>query len=226
MTTPLSPEKQKHVDSKYFADPLYKMDYFFSPLGMTKDGARVLDVGCGSGQHLHLFSPESVGITFTNDAVIEYVTEKYKLNLRKFNLDEEWPDDLGEFDVVFTSDSIIHLSSPTKLLLEMRYRMKDDGRILLMIPQSSPFFSADKSILHPYTFNRRTMMHVFEMTGFEIEKTSGFIRRLPDWVNRLVEPFTKRWGPNLWIVAKKKKDFAIAEGNIRPKWIKSEIWPQ
>lgn len=220
----LSSNEKKRIDKKYFQNQHFKVSYFFEPLHMTTYGVRVLDVGCGSGQHLRFFSPSSVGLTYADDSVLAYVRDAYELDIRKFNIDEKWPYDLGEFDVIFSADSIIHISSPTKLLFEMRHRLKDDGKLLLMIPQSSPFFSADKSHLHHYTFNRRTMLHMLEMTGFDVELTSGFIRRLPDFVNKLLEPFTKRWGPNLWVIAHKNKNFKISKRNIRPKWIPEEVW--
>ena len=220
----ISNERKKHIDKKYFDNTIYDYKYFFKKYDFCNKEKRSLDAGCGSGQNLRYFSQQSVGITYTDDEAIEYVKEKYSLNLVKFNIENEWPNDLGKFDLIFNADNIIHLSSPFKLLLELRKVLKDDGRILLQIPQSSPFFKADISTLHPYTFNKKTLIHLMEHAGFEVEDTFGYIRKLPIWLNQVLNFATKLWGPNMWIVAKKKEDFKIDTRNIRPDWINKEVW--
>ena len=220
----LTEEGKKRIDKKYFNSTIYDYKYFFEKYDFYSKEKRVLDVGCGAGQNLRYFSPQSLGITYTNDDVIKYAKERYNLDLVKFNVENRWPDNLGKFDLIFNADNIIHLSSPFKLLRECRKVLKDDGKILLMIPQSSPFFKADKSVLHPYTFNKKTLVHLMEHAGFEIEDTFGYIRKLPIWLNQVLNFITKLWGPNIWVLARKNKDFKISPGNIKPDWISDDAW--
>jgi len=214
-------QKNEHdrIDNKFFNHKRYDYSYIFDRYNLHDKDKRVLDVGCGVGQNLRYFSPQSVGITYADDKSLEYVKDKYKLNFRKFNIDETWPDDLGKFDAVFSADCIIHLCSPFKMLLESRRFLKDDGLIVIMIPQSSPFFNADDFIGHWYTFNKKTLTHSLKHAGFDIVKAFGYIRRLPLWLNTLLNPITTRFGPYVWIVAKKNLDYDIAEAHIKPDWI-------
>jgi len=211
--------EHNRIDDKFFNHKRYDYGYIFNRYGLHNKKNRVLDVGCGVGQNLRYFSPESVGITYANDESLEYVKNKYKLNFRKFNIDENWPEDLGKFDAIFSADCIIHLCSPFKMLLESRRFLKDDGVLIIMIPQSSPFFKADEFIGHWYTFNRKTLIHSMEHAGFSVIKTYGYIRRLPSWLNTMLNPLTSRFGPYVWVVARKNFDYDIAEAHIRPNWI-------
>lgn len=214
-----SETEHKRIDNKFFNHKRYDYGYIFDRYGIHDKNKRVLDVGCGIGQNLRYFSSQSVGITYADEKSVKYVADKYKLNFRKFNIDENWPEDLGKFDAIFSADCIIHLCSPFKMFLESRRFLKDDGVMIIMIPQSSPFFSADEFIGHWYTFNKKTLIHSIEHAGFSIEKTFGYIRRLPLWLNTLLNPLTSRFGPYVWVVAKKNLDYDIAEAHLRPNWI-------
>ncbi len=211
--------EQNRIDTKFFNHKKYDYSYIFDRYGLHGKNKRVLDVGCGIGQNLRYFSPQSIGITYANDESLAYVKEKYHLNFKKFNIDEMWPKDLGKFDAVFSADCIIHLCSPFKMLLEARRHLKDDGKLVIMIPQSSLFFKEDVFIGHFYTFNKKTLTHSIEHAGFTVEKYFGYIRSLPRWLNTLLNPITSRFGPYVWIVAKKNLKYNIAEAHIRPNWI-------
>jgi len=132
-------QEKERIDNKFFNHKKYDYSYIFDRYKVCDKNKRVLDVGCGIGQNLVYFSPQSVGITYSDDNSLSYVREKYGLNFRKFNIDEIWPEDLGKFDTVFSADCIIHLLSPFKMFLESRRFLKDDGKLIIMIPQSSPF---------------------------------------------------------------------------------------
>jgi len=207
------------LDKKFFSHDRYDYSYIFDRYGLHRSDKRVLDVGCGVGQNLRYFGPESVGITYADDASLAYVRDAYHLNFRKFNIDEQWPEDLGTFDAVFSADCIIHLLSPFKMLLEARRHLKDDGKLIIMIPQSSPFFHEDEFVGHFYTFNKKTLTHSIEHAGFTVERYFGYIRSMPRWFNTLMNPLTARFGPYVWIVARKNPSYNMAEAHIRPEWI-------
>lgn len=212
-------KEQNRINKKFFDHKRYDYGYIFDRYGVCDKNKRVLDIGCGAGQNLRYFSPQSVGITYADDNTLAHVKKQYNLNFKKFNIDEPWPEDLGKFDAVFSADCIIHLCSPFKMLLEARRVLKDNGVMIIMIPQSSLFFKKDEFVGHFYTFNKKTLIHSIKHAGFNIEKSFGYIRRLPRWLNALLNPLTTRFGPYIWIVAKKDLNYDIAEAHIRPNWI-------
>lgn len=212
-------KEEQRIDNKFFNHKKYDYSYIFDRYNVCGKDKRVLDVGCGVGQNLRYFSPKSVGITYADDNSLAYVKKRYGLNFRKFNIDETWPNDLGMFDTVFSADSIIHFLSPFKMLLEARRFLKDDGTLIIMIPQSSLLFKEDEFIGHWYTFNKKTLTHSIEHAGFTVIKYFGYIRSLPKWLNTLLNPLTSRFGPYLWVVAKKNLEYNIAEAHIPPYWL-------
>src|SRR5947207_3082414 len=74
--------------------------------------ARVLDVGCGKGDHLAHFGPGSVGLELSEHAAEE--GRRRGLDIRRWNFLDGIPEELGgRFDAVWASNLFEHVLRPT-----------------------------------------------------------------------------------------------------------------
>lgn len=84
----------------------------------------------------------------------------------------------------------------------------------------------DKTYVQNLAHKIENLFNVLKMTrvGYRVLETSRCIRSTPYAHNDLAEPFTKRWGSNLWIIAEKQIGFSIDKVYIQPSWCREEIW--
>ena len=118
------------------------MDYFSLERQIFKNkiqekGVKILDIGCGTG---------SLGNYFirTQDAIVygveinRKVAEIAQENLTKViygNIELiDLPDDFTEFDYIIFGDVVEHLVDPFSLLEKVRQRLKQNGRIIITVP--------------------------------------------------------------------------------------------
>lgn len=100
------------------------------------ENKKLLDVGCGVGTialKLQKRGFKVDGIDFSEVAVEK--TQKKGINVILSDLDEEgirFPD--NTFDVVWTGDVIEHVFDPIFLFEEISRVLRDDGRLLLSVP--------------------------------------------------------------------------------------------
>ncbi|PCI39446.1 MAG: hypothetical protein COB53_03225 [Elusimicrobia bacterium] len=105
--------------------------------------AKILDVGCGAGQEVHVFGPR-VGIANLVKRGWEVCAVEASSRAREVlnasgikdafeNFEEaKFPSD--SFDVVRLSWSLEHVPSPTKMLNECKRVLKPGGRLIVAIP--------------------------------------------------------------------------------------------
>jgi len=100
-----------------------------------EDGIRVLDVGCGSGRALLALAgefPKSqfVGYDFLDSAVEAAAAEAEKRNLSNLSFvqkDAAKFDDLEQYDLIFTFDSVHDQAKPKAMLKNICNALKSDG---------------------------------------------------------------------------------------------------
>lgn len=104
-----------------------------------RHGARVLDVGCGSGEFLALCKArgcETLGID-PGQAYVEYAREAYGVDARHVAWSElDAPD--GAFDVINCFHVLEHLPNPTAAVQQFARWLTPDGRLLLAVPDMRP----------------------------------------------------------------------------------------
>lgn len=219
---PLDHNENLKIYKDYFER---RRDYFRYFIERYRLGEKkVLEIGPAYGGYLIHMGPGSAG--FETEEKIVHFGSSIGLEMRQFNAEEkDWGIPAKSFDVVMSMDTPLHMVAPFKLLLEARYVLNDKGLLLLQMPISNPFFKNDHSLEHFYTFTRKTLKMTVINAGFKIIEESGMIRTKPIWFNKLTNGFLKRWGPNLWIVAKKGK-YVINPKSFRPSWISEKVWNQ
>jgi len=182
---------------------------------------KVLDIGCSYGHYLIRFSKESWGVD-ANDEMIKFA-RAIGLKVKKANIEEELPFENKSFDAVWCSGVIEHMIAPHKLLLEIHRVLKDDGIVILNVPIYSKIFKGYSAVEHLYAFTPDTFKFMVTRAGFHVIEDKGYIRKFPKIVNICFAPLFKMFGPNIFVVAKKIKNFKYPEKRLEvfnPSWTK------
>ena len=149
-----------------------------------KNPGRILDVGCGLGNFLPIARKrgwEVYGIEISSWAA-QFIKEK--LGFEVFNgqlYEADFPSRF--FDVVVMWHSLEHISEPAKVLQEARRILKDEGLLVIAVPNVDYFVykffyrlfrgrekllvSNKGKIVHLYYFSIKTLERLLEKCGFE-----------------------------------------------------------
>lgn len=192
-----TPKRQEIVDSyggdyylEYYSEkksPLAKL--YYSVLGSEaadeinriKQGGTILDIGCGSGDFLKDMRERGwnvYGIDISSRA-IELTSKKVDGVLLALDLYEcEFPD--KSFDVITLWHSLEHIDSPVRLMHEVNRILKDDGLLVIEVPNmSNPIFRlttegyfALEIPRHIFGYSRDTIQMLLERSGFKLKRTT------------------------------------------------------
>ena len=107
----------------------------------------VLDVGCGSGVHVKLFSPRCrsiVGIDYSSQMIATAKEQLRDIPTRNWDLKvgdaQALPFPDSSFDWILSMGLLDYVSSPQRVLEECCRVLKDDGHIVFTIPKSPSLF--------------------------------------------------------------------------------------
>ncbi len=207
-------EENLRIYDKFFKDWSNKHVYIRQKFKIDKS-FRVLDIGCGPGHNLIHFSPESIGIEINN-----YLADFGKglgLNIVKTNAEDNWPEINGRFDLIWCTDFLVHLVSPFRFLFKIKEYLKENGKIVIQIPQPS-VFNTYQSPEHFYAFDKTSLTYLLEAAGYRVIGYSGYVRKLPNWLNVFLEPLLQKYGTNIWILAEKNNSSVITDKSFMPSW--------
>lgn len=122
-------------------------------------GAKVLDVGCGTGQFAKLMKSSGFsdihGVDWTDPAaVIPDVLSSYKrIDLNDQVLEDEVD---SKFDIIVCLDTLEHLERPAKVIRSMRRMLKDSGSIYVTVPNCANIFQRLSWLATGNSFRYRT----------------------------------------------------------------------
>lgn len=143
-----------------------------------KNGGKLLDVGCATGNFLHKMQSapgwDLFGIEISEHAA-NIAHKKYALNVFHGEIEEaNYPEDF--FDVITLWDVLEHLPDPKSTLNEVHRVLKKNGRLVLRVPNGGSWdaklfrkywFGLDAP-RHYYVFNQQTIRNLLEMSGFQV----------------------------------------------------------
>jgi SAM-dependent methyltransferase len=151
------------------------------PLGQR---AQVLDVGCGYGAFLYALRRargiDGIGVELSPETAA-FGRTQLGLDVRTGTLlDQHFAD--GTFDVVTMFQYFEHEMSPLAVLRETRRILKEDGVLVLELPNAgSALFKVFKSCWfaldvprHVIHYSRRTLAQMLEQGGFEVGAVTYF----------------------------------------------------
>jgi len=210
-------EESLRIYNKFFKDWQRNHKYIYCKFQINFN-MKILDIGCSYGYNLIHFSEDSVGI----EAGLKQVEFARQLGLNVLSINVE--DDLSaigqKFNLVWCTDFLVHMVSPYKFLYGCRNLLEKNGQMVIQVPLMS-IFNMHRSVCHFYAFNKKSLSYLLEMAGYEIVKTSGFLRKKPKWFNSIFELLLQRWGGNIWVLAQKKNELPTDfKRSFLPKWFK------
>ena len=149
---------------------------------------KLLDVGSAEGLFLELAKADGWEVAGTEISAFAAGYGKDTLGLNIFHgelADAAFPD--KAFDAVTLWHVLEHTTGPLSVLREIRRIVKDDGILILALPnldnkvmqiayrlvkgKARLLFSPEDRELHLYHFNKETIQKALEKTGFEVVKT-------------------------------------------------------
>lgn len=147
----------------------------------------VLDVGCA--QLWNVFFKKNpkiskvVGIDISDPE--EHIYDSYF----KINLDKEGiPLEPTTIDTIVAGEVLEHLENPIENVRRFHSLLKDDGKLLISIPNSMYFGEIIRRLLwvnapedkeHLYLHDKMSFRNILTTNGFEVEKILGYRMRIP-----------------------------------------------
>jgi SAM-dependent methyltransferase len=184
---------------------LHLVESFFGRQGF---GLEILDIGCGDGEFLNVFSSlgyESIGVDVSP---VESRHEIHRVNLETEGLPFE--DDSINF--AFSKSVIEHMDNPLNLMNEVHRVLILGGKAVIMTPSWEhnywgPFY-IDHTHITPFT--RYSLEEALRISGFEEVRVEYFYQLPFVWKSPLLKiipkvisifpipfrPFKKSWLPN------------------------------
>ena len=164
-----------------------------------KDGShrpRILDVGCGTGGTMGLLEQygDVTGVDISPKAV-KYCQEQGRPRLCLAD-GGNLPFAENSFDLVTALDLLEHLEQESAGLREMRRVLKDDGRVVLVVPAFMFLWSEfDRFSGHYRRYDKADFKRAVEEAGFEVSRLSYFNSILFPfvWGVRVAKNFLGKW---------------------------------
>ena len=172
----------------------------------TLESARVLDVGCFTGELMDVLVNEAqcdaYGVELQDEAA-SIAEAKLPGRVFRHNIDHQssfLPD--GSFDVVTMMGLIEHVQLPESLLKRSRALLKDGGWLFIQTPNASSLAATISRshwpplapVEHLYLFSERAIRTVLERCGFQVREIRAHVKRLPlAYVYDMLQHFGPEW---------------------------------
>jgi SAM-dependent methyltransferase len=156
------------------------------PLPWKGEG-KVLDVGCGAGGNLKTlqdqgWKPHGIEIS---EVAAAHARELVTGNIHTGTL-QSAPFPPLSFDLILMSHSLEHLPSPVEALRLAHRLLKDDGLLVVSVPNIEslefmlfgPWWFQLDPPRHLYHFGKRSLLEIFTQTGFRLHHVRSGVRTL------------------------------------------------
>jgi 2-polyprenyl-3-methyl-5-hydroxy-6-metoxy-1,4-benzoquinol methylase len=188
---PTIKEMRKFYPPEYYARPFgtikmtdkYKKEMRlifhnrYKPFSKYKRKGKVLEIGCGDGYFLKFLKEkgyEVMGVELSLYAS-RYAREVLGLDVFTGTF-EEFPAQKKSFDIICLFEVLEHLHNPLSSLHKIKDLLKDDGILVITVPNFSSFqriiFGKSWHIIdlprHLYHFTKNTLREMLKRTGLSI----------------------------------------------------------
>ena len=133
-----------------------KIDYFRKEIerrSKEKKKIEILDYGCGNANDCgkYLFNHKSKYFGFDiHKPSINFAKKEF--NIKNVSFSSSLKN--RKFDIIIISEVLEHLSDPTRILLDLKKKLKKDGFILGSIPNGYGLTEIEKYIIHKFYIYR------------------------------------------------------------------------
>jgi glycosyltransferase involved in cell wall biosynthesis len=153
-------------------------------------GDQVLEIGAGIGAFTNQIIPRDLYVA--SDIESDYLNylHSYSIGkpyLRILELDAQNPAGFqrlkNQFDTVLMINVLEHLGDPDSALNNLHSALMDNGRAIILVPQSQALYgSLDEALDHKRRYSRDQLKESMERAGFEVERIFDFNRiSAPAW---------------------------------------------
>ncbi len=177
----------------YYPTYLAKKKFVFNLLKKESKNSQILDMGCGEG----VFVEELVSQGFKNVLGIDL---NYSSELVKKENILETSFSPKQFDIILLLDVIEHMSfrEQEKALKEIKRILKNDGKLIISIPNLAHFYSRISFLLkgslkrtanikkHPGDRPIGEYLQLLDNVGFQIKKIKGLFPTYPFLYNIII----------------------------------------
>lgn len=158
-----------------------------------KKPGRLLDFGCGRGEHLAAFSKlgfEVAGVDVSTRA--KELAEGYRVEVADPS-DSPFPFPPNEFDFVFSKSVVEHMHQPTKLLEKALEILRPEGTAVIMTPSWSHTYWGPFYIDHTHVtpFTSPSLADAMVMVGFKSVSVSFFYQLPFLWRHPFLKLFVR-----------------------------------
>lgn len=139
-------------------------------------GARLLEVGCGTGGNLPMLARHGEAYALESDAVaLDYARRRRCARVEPGRLPEAIPFDELRFDLVLMSDVLEHLDRQEDSLRAVGGRLKAGGWLLLTVPALPALWSRhDEAHHHRRRYRMAGLRSLVGDAGYEVRYLSYF----------------------------------------------------
>ena len=157
-------------------------------------GARILDLGCGTGANLEVLSRygDAMGADFSQAALA--FCRRRALPRLVLGDGQRMPVRDGSFDLVASMDSLEHIPDDNAALAEMFRMLKPGGKLLITVPAFGFLWSEhDEALQHLRRYSAAELTDKLRHAGFRVGKMTHvlFFLFLPVLLMRILQNFTK-----------------------------------
>ncbi len=188
---------------------------------------KILDLGCGTGEFLvaaHECGWEPYGIDISKP-MVEHINTNLGFKAKSGQFQELDLYDWGQFDVIFSSHVIEHIPNPNQWMECFNKYLKDDGILLLNIPNQhapekklqrflktiklrNPVWEGWRTPDHLYEPHIKSMKYLLEKNNFELLNIHTYSSKeiLNESYGSNFFHKTLKWGSKIRLFASKKKN--------------------
>lgn len=158
----------------------------------------ILDVGCGVGEYIIYLQKKGrkcIGVDPLWDTSLLKARKNAEIGDLYIHLCQSWGESLpvksNSLDMVLCISTLQHVRDPVQTLCEIRRVLKNDGLILISVPQTVRKSTFKKMGIYTSHFNIRIISDLLTRSGFVIRdrKVCGFFPPLSREILNKMHPF-------------------------------------